>query len=86
MTGLLSPGFALGAILSTVYAALFHLWKKGDLAALRNFLLAAWLGFAGGHLLGDSVGIHFLRMGDLCVLDGTIGAASALLIAERLFA
>ena len=84
MTGLLSPALALGAVLSTAYAALFHLWNKGDISALRHYLLAAWLGFAGGHLLGDIAGVHWGQIGHLGVLNGTVGAAAALLIARSL--
>jgi uncharacterized membrane protein YeaQ/YmgE (transglycosylase-associated protein family) len=82
--GLLSPALVLGAVLSTAYAALFHLWQRGDLQALRRYLLAAWLGFAAGQLLSEMAGIHWLRVGHLSVLSGTIGAAVALMIAKRL--
>jgi hypothetical protein len=82
MTGLLSPTLALGAVLSTAYAALFHLWKNGDTLALRYYLLAAWLGFAGGHILGNMVNIHWLQVGQLNVVGGTVGAMIALLIAK----
>jgi hypothetical protein len=84
MTGLLSPGMALGLILSTAYAALFHIWQKGDLRALRRYLLAAWLGFAAGHFLGDVFAVHWLQMGQLNAVSGTIVAAAALLIARSL--
>jgi hypothetical protein len=84
LSGLPSPALALGAVLSTAYAALFHLWNRGDVSALRHYLLAAWLGFAGGHILGGLVGIHWLQVGHLDVLNGTIGATAALLIAKSL--
>jgi hypothetical protein len=84
LSGLFSPALALGIVLATAYAALFHLWNRGNMPALRRYLLAAWLGFAGGHLLGDLVGIQWLQVGHLGVLNGTIGAATALLIAKSL--
>lgn len=84
MSGLLSPAFALGAVLSTAYAALFHLWQRGDMPALRRYLLAAWLGFAAGHLIGNLVGVQWLQVGQLGVLNGTLGAVGALLIAKSL--
>jgi hypothetical protein len=74
----------LGAVLSTAYAALFHLWHKGDMSVLRRYLPAAWLGFAAGHLAGDIAGIHWVQIGHLGVLNGTIGAMIALLIARSL--
>lgn len=84
MTGFLSPAIALGAVLSTAYGALFHLWQNGDTMALRHYLLAAWLGFAGGHLLGNMASIHWLQVGQLNVVSGTVGALIALLIAKAL--
>jgi H+/Cl- antiporter ClcA len=84
MTGLLSPTMALGAVLSTAYAALFHLWQDGDTAALRHYLLAAWLGFAAGHLLGNMLSIQMLQVGQLNVVGGTVGTVIALLIAKAL--
>jgi hypothetical protein len=84
LAGLLSPALALAAILSTLYATLFHLWRRGDLSALRTYLFATWLGFAAGHLLGNLAGLELVRIGHLDVLCGTIGAITALLIAWSL--
>lgn len=84
MVGLISPALALGAVLSTAYAALFHLWQKAEMPALRIYLIAAWLGFAVGHLASDVLGLHVLQIGHLNALSGTIGAVVALLIARSL--
>ena len=84
MTSLLSPALVLGAVLSTAYAALFHLWHKGGLETLRNDLLAAWLGFAGGCFFGDVAGVQLLKVGHLGVFSGTAGTLLALLIAKSL--
>jgi hypothetical protein len=84
VTAILSPALVLGALLSTTYAALFHLWQRGTMVALRRYLLAAWLGFAAGHLLGGMLGFHWLTVGDLNVLSGTVCAVAALLIAKSL--
>jgi hypothetical protein len=84
VTALLSPALVLGAVLSTIYAALFHLWQRGTMTALRRYLIAAWLGFAAGHLLGGMLGFQWLQVGDLNALSGTVGAVAALLIANSL--
>lgn len=84
MTGLFSPALALGALLSTTYAALFHLLQRGDLPTLQRYLLSAWVGFAGGHWLSAFVGVSLLRIGHLDVLSGTVGTVVALLIARSL--
>lgn len=81
---LLSPALVLAAVLATAYAAFFHLWNRGGMSMLRNYLLAAWIGFAGGHLVGDLAGTHWLQVGHLSVFNGTVGAAAALLIARSL--
>jgi len=79
-----SPALALGVVLSTGYAALFHFWQGGNMQALRRYLLAAWLGFAAGHLAGAITGVGWFQVGHLNVLSGTLGAAAALLIAKRM--
>ena len=84
MVGFLSPALALGAVLSTAFAALFHLWQNGGMSALQRHLFSAWLGFAAGHLLAQLVGIHWLQVGHLNVLGGTIGTLLALYIAKSL--
>lgn len=81
---MLSPALALGAVLSTACAALFHLWQRGSMSTLRRYLAAAWLGFAVGHFALDLVGIHWLQIGQLNALSGMVGAAAALLIAKSL--
>lgn len=84
MTGLVSPALALGAVLSTAFAALFHMWQRGNVPALRRFIVAAWLGFAGGHFLGDLAGFQWLQIGQLNVLAGTVGTVVVLLIANSM--
>lgn len=54
------------------------------MAALRLYLLTAWLGFAGGHLLGEVIGIHGLQVGRLSIFPGTAGAIVALFIARTM--
>lgn len=74
----------LGVVLSTAYAAFFHLWSKREVPALQHYLLAAWIGFAVGHLLGNLLQVDWLQLGQLNILSGTIGAAIAMLIAKSL--
>jgi uncharacterized BrkB/YihY/UPF0761 family membrane protein len=82
LSGLLYPGVALGAILSTSFAALFHLSKRGKGPTLWTFLFAAWLGFALGHFAGQILGIYLLRIGQLNVMAGAVGAIIAMLVAN----
>jgi hypothetical protein len=81
---LLSPAIALGFVLSSAFAALFNLWQGGSMQALLRFLLAAWLGFAAGHVLGEIAGIQWLVVGQLNIVSGTAGSAATMLIAKSL--
>ncbi len=84
MASLLSPTLTLGAVLSTGYAALFHLLQKEHKPSLGRMLVSSWVGFAAGHVLSAMSGIHLLQIGQLNVVVGTVGAVAALLIARSL--
>jgi hypothetical protein len=73
----LTPSFLLGALLCLGYASIFHLWRG---RGVRDLLLAvpvAALGFGVGHLLSATT-TSFLDIGQLQVVEGTIGAWLAL--------
>nr|PZN54509.1 MAG: hypothetical protein DIU68_10410 [Chloroflexota bacterium] len=73
-------------IVATLYGALFHLIVGGDARRLALFLLAGWLGFAVGHMLGVTLQIDILNIGALRVFSATIGALIALIVAAALTA
>lgn len=79
-----SPAVTFAFILATIYGAAFHLLVGGDLRRLALYLLAAWLGFALGNLIGHLLGIEMLSIGPLRTLAATAGAWTAL-VAARLF-
>jgi hypothetical protein len=79
-----SPSVVFSFILATLYGAAFHLVSGGDARRLALFLLAAWLGFALGHSLGEVVGMTLLDIGPLHMLTATIGAWLALVVARVL--
>ncbi len=54
-----------GFLLSSLFGALFHVWKGGKLWRLLIFLLLAWTGFWGGHFLGLRMGLEFFPVGPL---------------------
>jgi uncharacterized membrane protein YeaQ/YmgE (transglycosylase-associated protein family) len=60
--------------MATLYGALFHLILGGDARRLALFLLAGWLGFAVGHVVGILLGIEIFALGALRMLPATIGA------------
>jgi hypothetical protein len=80
------PALFLAGILSTLYGALFHLWQGGGAQRLALYLLAGWLGFALGHLVGNALGINWLMIGAVNVFSATLGSGLALLVARWLAA
>jgi len=78
----LSPALLLGFILSTIYAALFHLWGGRTVRDLLLYWVAALVGFAIGHAVGVFTQIPLLEIGQLHVLEGSIGAFIGLAVAR----
>jgi len=78
----LSPALLLGFILSTIYAALFHLWGGRTVRDLLLYWIAAMVGFAIGHAVGVFTRIPLLEIGQLHVLEGSIGAFIGLIVAR----
>jgi len=74
------PSLIVGLLISTLYGALFHLVRGGGPGRLLLYLLLAWIGFWGGHLLGSARGWDFLSLGPLRLGAATLGAIIALAI------
>lgn len=68
------PAFFLGAVLATLYGAVFHLWRGGSGGRLLLYLVLAWAGFWGGQWLGDQFGWSFLSVGPLLAGAASLGA------------
>jgi len=83
---LISPGLALAVILATTYGAAFHLWRGGGYGMLVRYLLAAWGGFVLGQLVGWLGGWELAMVGQVHVLEGTLGSGVLLVIIHWLAA
>jgi len=81
---LFSPPLILSLIIASAYAAFFNLWQGGGSRDLLIYLLACWLGFAIGELVGDFLGLDILMIGQIRVLEGTIGSLLLLFLAKWL--
>jgi uncharacterized membrane protein YeaQ/YmgE (transglycosylase-associated protein family) len=68
------PALFLGLILSTLYGALFHLWRGGNAGRLLLYLLLSWIGFWLGQLVGSLLNIPFDLIGQLHILTSTLGS------------
>ncbi|HSM57809.1 MAG TPA: hypothetical protein VK879_16775 [Candidatus Sulfomarinibacteraceae bacterium] len=75
-----ASGLVLGFLLATAYGAGFHVILGGPARRIPVYVIAAWLGFATGHFLGDFVNVDILRLGAVHLLTASVGAWSALLI------
>ena len=80
---LLSPALWLGLLLALAYGALCTLWRGGGWRQLPRDLAAACVGFGLGQLAGSLLGINLLRVGQVHVLWGTLGAGLALFLGRR---
>jgi len=81
---LLSPSLILSLIIASAYAAIFNLWQGGSAKDLLTYLVACWLGFAIGELVGDFLGLDILMIGEIHLLEGTIGSLVLLFLAKWL--
>jgi hypothetical protein len=78
MSGVAS-GIILGFLLATAYGAGFHLLLGGPARRIILYILAAWIGFATGHLIGDILQITLLKLGALYLFSASLGAWIALI-------
>lgn len=82
------PGTTLtfAFILATLFGAVFHLIVGGDARRLALFLLAGWLGFGIGHIVGVALEINLFNIGTLRVLPAAVGSVITLVFALLLTA
>jgi len=74
------PTIFLGLVLSTLYGALFHLWRGGNAGRLLLYLILAWIGFWLGHLVGNYLNASFDMIGQLHIVVATLGSGVFLAI------
>lgn len=75
-----ASGLILGFLLATAYGAGFHLLLGGPARRIILYLVAAWIGFALGHAVGDLINLNWLRLGALQLFSASVGAWVALII------
>jgi hypothetical protein len=84
MQVLLSPPLVLSLIIAGAYAAFFNLWQKGSVKDLLLYLVVCWLGFGIGELVGDLLDVDILMIGQIHILEGTLGSWLLLLLVKWL--
>jgi hypothetical protein len=63
------PNPTFGFIIATLLGASFHLVFGGDARRLALFLLAGWLGFGLGQLVGDILDFALFNLFDIGALN-----------------
>ncbi len=76
-----APSVIFGFVIATLFASTFHVLSGGDARRLALFFLASWMGFALGHITGDLLNVELLDIGPLNMLNATVGAYVALIVA-----
>lgn len=75
-----ASGVILGFLLATAYGAAFHFIMGGPARRVVVYVVAAWIGFAAGHFLGDIMNLELLNLGALHLLSASVGAWAALIV------
>ena len=79
-----TPALLLSLVLASAYATAFSLWQARGLGDLLVYWLAALLGFAAGHLVGSIWSPISWTIGEVHVIEATIGAGLFLFAAKLL--
>ncbi|MDX1616384.1 MAG: hypothetical protein R3300_18890 [Candidatus Promineifilaceae bacterium] len=79
-----AAGVVLGFLLSTAYGAGFHFVVGGPPRKIALYVIAAWLGFLIGHVIGDLASFHLLKLGAVNLLSASLGAWLALVLSRWL--
>ncbi len=81
-----AAALVLGFLLATAYGAGFHVILGGPARRILLYVLAAWIGFAIGHFLGDFFGVRAFKLGALHLFSASLGAWIALIASRWLVA
>lgn len=74
---MLSPSLTFGLLTGALCGAVVHLIFGGGGRLLIAYVVAAWIGFAVGHAVGEVMGLRILLLGPTNVLAGVIGSLVA---------
>lgn len=78
------PALLFGIVLSSLYGALFHLWRGGGPGRILLYQVLAWAGFWAGHFGGIWLVWQFWTVGPLNVGPATLGSLLFLLVGHWL--
>ena len=73
-----STTILLGFVISTLFGALFHLWRGGKAGRLLLYLILSWIGFWAAHFLAELFNWDFDQLGKLHIGLGILGSITSL--------
>lgn len=69
-----APSLLLGIVICVAYASIYHLWDGETLQDLLFFVIVASAGFFIGQMMGFVTQVSWLKIGQLHLIEGTIGS------------
>jgi uncharacterized membrane protein YeaQ/YmgE (transglycosylase-associated protein family) len=78
------PTLILGFVISTLYGALFHLFRGGGPARLLFYLCLGWAGFWIGQISATRLSWTFAKFGPIHLGAATLGSLIFLLVGHWL--
>ena len=61
-------------LLASAYAMAWHIWRGDSLRALLLYWVGSLVGFGAGQLVGDQYGMVPFSMGQIHIVEATIGS------------
>lgn len=75
-----SPSIVFSFIVATLYGSTFHLIVGGDARRLALFLLASWVGFPLGQIIGEVMNLNLATIGAVHLFTASLGTLVALML------
>ncbi|MBE2185134.1 MAG: hypothetical protein IAE89_17010 [Anaerolineae bacterium] len=75
-----APSLIFAFVISTLISAIIHLIVGGDAKRLASLLIAGWIGFAIGQVIGVIFQMNLLNIGALRMLPAVVCTLAALVI------
>lgn len=79
----MSPALLLSIFIAVGLGLAYHLWRGGGFFRLIMSIVAAWVGLAIGHFVGQFFGWRLVMVGELHLAEGLIGALLVLMLVNR---
>lgn len=71
-----------GFLIATAYGSAFHVMVGGSVRHIPIYLVASWVGFALGHLVGQAMGLDWLKLGVVYFFSASLGSWLALIVSR----